>query len=290
VGKGVERTWRPTILDVAARAGVSKSLVSRALRTPRPSRPRVGRRSGGPAEELGYRPNAVARSLVQRRSHTVGVLVSDLHNLFFVEVLDGVRAVAARHGYRVLIVTGDRDRATEEQALETLLELRVDAVILASSRLALRSVSAARRAGPVVMVARAGRLARVDTVTNDDRRGAGLAVTHLAALGHRRIAMVDGGSAPGSVDRRRGYEAAMAALGLRREVRVAAGDFTDEGGYRGARRLLAGRTLPTAICAGNDLAATGVLTALPRRASACRATCPWSATTTRRWPRCATCR
>jgi DNA-binding LacI/PurR family transcriptional regulator len=204
----------------------------------------------------------VARSLVQRRSHTVGVLVSDLHNLFFVEVLDGVRAVAARHGYRVLIVTGDRDRATEEQALETLLELRVDAVILASARLALRSVAAARQAGPVVMVARAGRLARVDTVTNDDRRGAGLAVTHLAALGHRRIAMVDGGSGPGSVDRRRGYEAAMAALGLRQEVRVAAGDFTDEGGYRGARALLAGSTVPTAICAGNDLAATGVLTAL----------------------------
>ncbi|CAA9521537.1 MAG: hypothetical protein AVDCRST_MAG79-231 [uncultured Thermoleophilia bacterium] len=257
-----ERAWRPTILDVAARAGVSKSLVSRALRdapTVSPARRAAVRQA---AEELGYRPNAVARSLVQRRSHTVGVMVSDLHNLFFAEVLDGVEAVAAGHGYRVLIVTGNRDRAAEEQALETLLELRTDAVILASSRLSLRSVAAARQSVPVTLVARAARVAGVDTVTNDDGRGARLAVEHLASLGHRRIALVDGGSGPGSAARRRGYRAAMGALGLADEIGVAAGDFTDEGGYRGARSLLTGSSRPTAICAGNDLAATGVLTAL----------------------------
>ncbi len=262
MGQGAERAWRPTILDVAARAGVSKSLVSRALRdapTVSPARRAAVRRA---AEELGYRPNAVARSLVQRRSHTVGVMVSDLHNLFFVEVLDGVQAMAARHDYRVLIVTGNRDRAAEEAALETILEHRTDAVILASSRLSLRSDEAARRSVPVVMVARAARLPGVDTVTNDDVRGAGLAVEHLASLGHRRIALVDGGSGPGAADRRRGYRMRMAALGLADEVRVAAGDFTDDGGYRGARALLETGPPPTAICAGNDLAATGVLTAL----------------------------
>jgi DNA-binding LacI/PurR family transcriptional regulator len=262
VSIGDVRRRRPTIVDVAARAGVSKSLVSRALRGATTVSAERRAAVWQAVEELGYRPNAVARSLVQRRSQTVGVLVADLHNLFFAGILDGIEAAAAPRGYRVLIITGHRRRAAEAPALETLLELRVDGIILAGALLSNRVVTEARAAVPVALVARDVRVPGVDTVANDDLAGAALAVEHLHGLGHRQIALVDGGRGPGAADRRRGYEAAMHRLGLGVHVRVATGDFTDEGGYQAARSLLAQGPAPTAICAANDLAATGVLTAL----------------------------
>lgn len=214
------------------------------------------------AEELGYRPNAAARSLVQRRSFNVGVLVSDLHNPFFAEIIDGIEAAAAAGGYRMLIATGNRDRGAEAHALETLLELRTDGVILLSPRLAPPLVARAGRSVPVAVVASPMRVPRVDVVVNDDVRGAELAIKHLAGLGHRRIAMVDGGDGAGAAERRCGYEAAMRRLGLGDLIRVAAGDYTEEGGYSGARHLLRLHPRPTAIFASNDLAAVGALDAV----------------------------
>ena len=214
------------------------------------------------AEELGYRPNAAARSLVQRRSFNVGVLVSDLHNPFFAEIIDGIEAAAAAGGYRMLIATGNRDRDAEAHALETLLELRTDGVILLSPRLAPPLVARAGRSVPVAVVASLMRAPRVDVVVNDDVRGAELAVKHLAGLGHRRIAMVDGGDGAGAAERRCGYEATMRRLGLGALIRVAAGDYTEEGGYSGAQHLLRLRPRPTAIFASNDLAAVGALDAI----------------------------
>jgi DNA-binding LacI/PurR family transcriptional regulator len=259
----METTARPpTIIDVARRAGVSKSLVSRVLRGA--SRVSPGRAEAvmAAAAELGYRPNAVARSLVQRRSFTVGVVVSDLHNLFFAEILDGIGALASRCGYRALIATGQRDPSSEAAALEMLLQLRTDGLILAGAVVSAEVVRAASRSVPVALVTSAIRVSGVDTVGTDDVRGARLAVEHLAGLGHRRIGLIDGGRGAGAAERRRGYEEAMRGLGLEQQVRVAAGDFTEEGGYRGARQLLEGGQRPTAICAGNDLAAVGALNAI----------------------------
>ena len=102
----------------------------------------------------------------------------------------------------------------------------------------------------------------MDVVVNDDVRGAELAVKHLAGLGHRRIAMVDGGDGAGAAERRSGYEAAMRRLGLGDLIRVAAGDYTEEGGYSGAQHLLRLHPRPTAIFASNDLAAVGALDAI----------------------------
>src|ERR1700694_4434863 len=99
----------PTIIDVAASAGVSKSVVSRVLRDdPSVSPPRRDAVLVA-VEALGYRPNAVARSLVQRRTFNVGVIVSDLHNLFFAEILDGIASAAAAARYKGLINTGHLD-------------------------------------------------------------------------------------------------------------------------------------------------------------------------------------
>lgn len=255
-------TRAPTIIDVARFAGLSKSVVSRAMR----GDPAVSESSRAAvmaaAEELGYRANAVARSLVQRRTYNVGVVVSDLHNIFFAEVLDGLYAAAARLGYRALITTGNRDPIAEERALEQLLELRADGVVLAGSRMSAATVANAARAVPIAMVGSNMRLKRVDVVVDDDFGGAVVAIEHLAGLGHRDIAMIDGGEGAGAAERRSGYESAMTSARLGSHVRVEPGDFTESGGYEAARKLLAAKHRPTAIFASNDQSAVGALDAV----------------------------
>jgi DNA-binding LacI/PurR family transcriptional regulator len=252
----------PTIIDVAARAGLSKSVVSRVMRgeasVSNASRAAVM----SAAEELGYRANLVARSLVQRRTHNVGVVVSDLHNIFFAEVLDGLYSAAAQLGYRALITTGNRDPVAEQRALEQLLELRAEGVVLAGSRIAAEAVAAAARTVPIAVVGSNLRLPGVDVVVDDDFRGAALAVEHLVALGHRDVALIDGGMGAGAAERRAGYESTMIAAGLEAHVRIEVGDFTEGGGYEGGRRLLRGKRRPTAIFASNDQSAVGALNAI----------------------------
>jgi len=260
----VERAGRraPTIIDVARRAGVSKSVVSRVMRS-EASVSSVSRAAvTAAAEELGYRANAVARSLVQRRTYNVGVMVSDLHNIFFAEVLDGLYAAAADRGYRTLITTGNRDPLAEASALEQLLELRADGVVLAGSRMPDEAIAAAARVIPIAAVGSDLRLSGVDVVVDDDHKGAVLAVEHLIGLGHRDVALIDGGKGAGAAERRAGYRSAMAAAGLGAHVRVEPGDFTESGGYEGARRLLNGLRRPTAIFASNDQSAVGALNAV----------------------------
>jgi DNA-binding LacI/PurR family transcriptional regulator len=260
--RAVKSRRSPTIIDVAAQAGVSKSVVSRVMRDD-PAVSQARREAVlAAAEALGYRPNAVARSLVQRRTFNVGVIVSDLHNLFFAEILDGIGSAAAAAGYKVLITSGYLDPAVEAGALETLLQLRTDGIILAGSQLSASTLRVASRVVPMALVTSGINAAGVDTIATDDVKGAGLAVEHLVSLGHCRIAMIDGGNGPGSAERQRGYAAAMRRSGLGRHIQVAAGDYTEDGGWRGTRSLLEAKQRPSAICAANDLAALGVLNAL----------------------------
>lgn len=252
----------PTINDVARLAGVSKSLVSLVMR----GAPNVsdGRRAAvlEAAEELGYRPNAAARSLVQRRTQIIGVMVSDLHNPFFVESLDGMEAAAENAGYRILMSNGLRVTRREEASLEALLEMRTDALILTAPQLGGEAISRAATAVPVVLVAKPSRDPNVDTVSSDDKRGARLAVDHLVSLGHQRIAHIDGHRGPSGSSRRSGYMAAMKANGLEGHIQVAAGGHAEQDGYRAALELLARSPRPTAIFAFNDLAAIGAMNAI----------------------------
>ncbi len=256
---------RPTIRDVAARAGVSKSLVSLVLRDAPHVSDEKRRAVREAIAELGYRPNAVARSLVSKRTGVIGVVISDHHNPFFADVVDGVEEAAARAGYTALLSSGGRSAAKEAMAVEKLLELRADGIILAGSHLETGRIAAASQLVPVVLLTRTSRANSLDTVVTNDEEGARMAVEHLVGLGHRRIGHVDAGRAPGGPARRRGYERAMRAHGLERNVRIARGAFTEEGGAAGTRSLLDGRQAPTAIFACNDLAALGALTELERR-------------------------
>lgn len=260
-GRG-SRPRHPTIVDVAERAGVSKSLVSLVMRgAPNVSdekRLAVTRA----AEEIGYRPNAVARSLVRRRSYVIGVMVSDLHNPYFTEVMDGIEFAARAGGYHALFNSGGRTAAGEADAIDALLQLRTDGVVMAGPVLPPRRIAVVASSVPVVVVARHSRSPAHDSITNDDRMGARLAVDHLVELGHRHIAHVDGGSGAGSAQRLAGFIEAMERHGLTASATIVRGSFTEEGGRDGVTAVLRGRDRATAIFVGNDLAAVGALDAL----------------------------
>jgi len=256
-------TRRPTINDVAARAGVSKSLVSLAIR----GSDRVSDESRAlilqAAEELGYRPNAAARSLADRRSHTVGVLLHDLHNPIFAQVLDGVQEVVRGHGYRTMLVTGHGDPDREAAEISSLLEFQVEGLILISHRLDPRLARRVARECPVVVVMRSDITGTgITTVSTDDHAGALAATEHLIDLGHSRIAHISGSESAIARDREAGYREAMVSAGLADEIVVVPGDFTEVSGRDGARRLLVEHPDITAVFVANDLSALGALSAL----------------------------
>lgn len=250
---------QPTILDVADRAGVSKSLVSLVMREP----DRVSDASREAvlkaASELGYRPNAVARSLVQRRTNVIGVVLSDLHNPFFADVADGIEEAAVERGYRAMLSSGFLAPKRERAAIETMLELRVDGLIMLGSMMKVAKIEKVAAALPVTLLGRHTRSSGLDSVGVDDSAGAQEAVDHLVALGHRKIAHIHAGSAAGSPRRRSGYQRAMRRHGLEDQIRLVKGAFTEHGGAAAMKEILEGGELPTAVFAPNDFAALGAM-------------------------------
>ena len=252
----------PTIHDVARQAQVSKSLVSMVIRGGEGVSAKSRAAVLKAIEELNYRPNIIARSLVQRRTRILGVMIPDLRNPFFSDVVSGIQARAGELGFRVLFNTGERQPAVEESAIEGLLELRVDGLILAAPRAEDRVIANAGRWAPIVVLNRSAPDDSCDSVTNDNIAGAGLAIEHCADLGHRRIALIEGGAGIAARTRYEGYLRAMRRLGLADYILTAQGAHNEEGGRRGVQELLRAEPFPTAIFASNDLCAIGAMDAL----------------------------
>jgi DNA-binding LacI/PurR family transcriptional regulator len=248
--------------DVARAAGVSRALVSLVMR----DSPKVSARSRSAvvaaAERLGYRPNLMARSLAQRRTMTVGVILNDLHNPFFAEVADGILQAADESDYSILFSSGRVRPAAEANALEAFLELRLDGIILVGSRLPRAAIEERAATVPLVSVGRRLRSSVVDSINNHEQEGARLAVDHLVGLGHEQIVHIDGGRGAGSAPRRSGYRRAMRAHGLDARIRVVGGDLTELSGVRAVRALVRSATMPTALFAANDFSAAGALDGL----------------------------
>jgi DNA-binding LacI/PurR family transcriptional regulator len=253
---------RATILDVASQAGVSKSLVSLVLQ----GRTGVSDEARSAVEramsELNYRPNAMARGLVRQNTHRMGVLLSDLRNPFFGELSSGMLERARTAGYDLVFTTGDRDPRFESAAIDAMLELRVDGLILGAPQVDSATLERAAHETAVVVLNRRIESSLCDSVTDDDYAGGRLAAQHLASLGHTRIVHIDGGPGAGAAPRRAGFESAIAELGLRDHCAVVEGSFTEEGGIRATQRILSSGPKPTAIFAANDLAAVGAISVL----------------------------
>jgi DNA-binding LacI/PurR family transcriptional regulator len=245
--------------DVAREAGVSRALVSLVMR----ERPNVSeerrQRVLEVAARLGYRPNAMARSLASRRTKTVGVILDDLGNPFFAEIAGGVEELASEAGYQLLLAAGGRQARRERIALSALLEHRVSGMIMVSPRMPAGDIVAAAAEAPVVMVGRSVRGANADTVLINEAHGTRLVIDHLVGLGHEWIAHVDGGTGAGGPQRRSAYLREMRAHRLARQALVIPGDFTEEAGVSAAGELLRCRELPTAVFAANDMVAAGLL-------------------------------
>jgi DNA-binding LacI/PurR family transcriptional regulator len=217
--------------------------------------------------ELGYRPNAAARLLAERRSRTVGVLLNDMRQPWFADMLDGLTPALHAAGKHILLGDGRIDRMLDETLTWSFIDLGVDGLVLAGSIPMSQAIVEA--AGKIPTVAVGGRgldldLPRADVLANDNHLGGTLAVRHLIELGHTRIVHISGLPSVAGKLRMQGYEDTMRSAGLGKYVRIEAGDMSEEGGYRAAVRLLsgaAGTDRPTAIFAANDLTCVGALSA-----------------------------
>jgi LacI family transcriptional regulator len=251
-----------TIRDVAQRAGVSVTTVSRALNGTGPVSDEARRRVEAASAELRYLPHGTARSLITRRTDVFGVVLPDLFGEFFSEVIRGMDPRAQERGYHLLLSSSHDGRREIEFAVGAMRG-RVDGMIVMSP-----TVSGAELAEslppdvPVVLLNCDVAGTDFPAINVDNFGGARQMVRHLIGLGHRRVAMVTGSAANFDArERLRGFRAALAEHPGVQGVE-APGDFTEAGGYRAALALLADPNPPTAIFCANDAMAVGAISAL----------------------------
>lgn len=253
-----------TIKEVGRQAKVSVATVSRVFNDKGPVREETRQRVLRVARRLRYAPHGAARSLITRRTNTIGVLMPDIYGEFFSEVIRGVDAAARRGGYHLLVSCSHSEKEEIEAALRAMRG-RVDGLIAMCPDVPPQDLK--RNLSdklPIVLLNCPENGHSVDSIRVDNYGGAFAMVRHLAGLGHRRIAHIAGEQKNYDArERLRGYRAAMKELGggAGPEL-VVEGDFTDAAGYRAANVLLETSPGPTAIFAANDSMAIGCLSAL----------------------------
>ncbi len=264
-----------TLRDVAAAARVHPATASRALNpeTRILVSEDTARRVIDAAGRLGYRPNAVARSLRTRRSHTVGVLIPDLNNPLFPPIVRGLEDRLAAAGYVALLGNTDADPSRERTLFEQMRARHVDGFVLATATLRDQLLAEAATADvPLVLMNRLAPEYGFPSVAADNEQGARMAVSHLARLGHSRIAHIAGPQeASTGVERLRGFRDGMATHGLKVDEDLVsyARKYTVEEGTRCCGDLLAAGGGFTAITAANDMLAVGCYAALDESARQC---------------------
>ncbi|WP_336208855.1 LacI family DNA-binding transcriptional regulator [Nonomuraea sp. LPB2021202275-12-8] len=259
---------RVTIADVARHAQVSTSAVSKVLRDAYGVSPAMRTRVRAAIEELGYRPHVAARAL-RGHTSTLGVLLPDLRNPFFPDLVDGIAEGVGGTGYQLVIGQAGREPETESRAVHALIDQSVGGLVLVVPLASPAELEVIAATVPVVVLGRHDRSAAYDSVFDDDEAGAELVVEHLAGLGHRRIAHIahrDGSRGHPSTLlqslRATAYERAMGARGLTEGIDLVWSTYSEQGGHLAAAELLRRPYPPTAIFAGADLAAIGALAAL----------------------------
>jgi LacI family transcriptional regulator len=256
-----------TMKRVAAELGVSITTVSKVLNNQPDIGPATRARVLKKVEQLGYRPNAVARSLTLRRTNTLGIIIPDLMHSFFVEIVAGIESVVSARGYALLLCSSGEDAAKERKELETLKQRQVDGLVFAAAH-------ATGNADLLDQLVKAGRCVvmidrddhpdiRCHRVLTDDERVGWLATSHLLSLGHRAIAHIAGPPIVHARRRERGYRQALreSRIPVRPEWVIRAG-FLERDGYDAMKQLLRQRPRITAVFAANDPTAIGAMKAI----------------------------
>jgi len=254
----------PTIREVANRAGVSSTTVSHVINNTRFVSAEVRQRVQAAMEELGYRPNALSRSLRRGETKTLGLILPDSANPFFAEIGRSIETAAFSQGYNVILCNTDGDFGREQTYVEVLLNKQVDGIVFVAAGDRSDSLSQIlKRDLPIVVVDRDLPEVQLDTVLSDNFQGGFLATQHLIGLGHSRIACISGPShlTPSAL-RVTGYKQALLKANLPLDERlIVRGDFHPHSGWQAALYLLSLPEKPSAIFACNDLMAMGVLRA-----------------------------
>ena len=255
-----------TIRDVAALAEVSQATAARALGGYGYVSSAARRAVLAAAEELGYRPNNVARALVSGSTRTIGLIVGDIENPFFAAAARGLADVVEDEGYTLLLANSDEDLERERQAVDVFRTQLVDGLVVApvsgNAGTHLRVLAGDRR--PLVLMDRAIRGLQVDSVLVDNAGGARSAVRHLLACGHDRIGVVsDADEISSTAERLRGYRRALRDAGIEPDPGlVSVGPSTRAGGYAAARALLERADRPRAIFTLNNFMTAGAVRAI----------------------------
>ena len=265
-----------TIKDVAAKAGVHPSTVSRVLNPETASMvsKRVAKRVAGIAEKMGYKSSPMASGLRTGRSYTVGVLIPDLTNPIFPPIVRGIERSLGEEGYIAVLADSENNLKNEQAILDSMKARHVDGLILATALRKDAAVSACiDEQIPLVLVNRSIDSHAVTEVINDDEQGIKLAIEHLFELGHRRISYLGGPQETSTGrDRYRAFRKTIQAFRLEADTRLMVNcrAFTETEGHRGFLSLLS-KDLPfSAVVAANDLLALGCYDALKE----CGLQCP----------------
>jgi LacI family transcriptional regulator len=252
--------------DIAQDLGVSLMTVSKALRSHTDISEQTRKRVMKRARELDYKPNWIARSLVTRRTYTVGVVIPDLMHSFFAEVAKGIARTLEPHGYQIVISNSDESVEAEQRQIEMLTARNVDGLIVASALPNWRRrVSGMLRESktPVVLIDRLPAGIDANYIGVSDEEIGALATGHLYQQGCRRIAHIRGDETPNSVGRLRGYRKVLAKHGLKsRHGYIVGGGRDDEGGCAAMRQLLALPEPPDGVFCYNDPVAAGAIRAV----------------------------
>jgi len=252
-----------TIKDVALRAEVSIQTVSNVLNRRVNVRPKTRSRVLKACEELNYTPNAAARSLVTQKSKAIGIIVTNIRNPIYGDIIATINEVAERYGYSVMVGNTQRNSVSEQRVVNLLVEQRVDGVLLASgiwNSCATEMLLAADI--PVVRFLYHPEVLNTDYFGADNVEGTRIATDHLIALGHTRIGFVTGPKSSISLQREQGFKDAMKTAELPiNESWIIDGGFTRELSYRAGTQLLKRKNRPSGIVAASDLMAIGLIDA-----------------------------
>jgi DNA-binding LacI/PurR family transcriptional regulator len=248
-----------TSSQVAEHAGVSQSAVSRTFTPGASIAPKTRAKVLASAKALGYRPNAIARSLITNRSRIIAVVMAYLENLFYPDVLEELGRRLAAEDYHVLLFTGSMDRDSDP-VFDQLMQYRVDGIILASTSLSSELSDECTVAGiPVVLFNRTTERASASSVTTKNREGGRLLGEFLHAGGHKHFAYISGlENSSTNRDRFGGYAEALAAHGVT-DIAVRTGNYNRTEAEAAARELLSLHDRPDAIFVANDHMAVAVM-------------------------------